>query len=114
MKKILIFALFFGIMLISAYTALAQNITIPNPLGAGTIPELIDKIATWLLEIGLMISTIIIIWAAIVFMTSGGNAERVTTARKTLWYAILGIVILLLAKGVTSIIQNFLSGNFSQ
>lgn len=112
MKKILIFALFFAIIIISAQSVLAQNITIPNPLGANTITELIDNIATWLLGIGLTISTIIIIWAAIVFMTSGGNSERVTTARKTLWYAIIGIVVLLLAKGVTSIIQNFLSGQF--
>ncbi len=110
MKTILIFTLFFGIMLISAYSALALEI--PNPLGANTITELIDNIATWLLGIGLTISTIVILWAAVVFMTSGGNATRVTTARQTLWYAIIGIVILLLAKGVTSIIQNVLGGKF--
>ncbi len=110
MKNLLIFALFFGIMTISAYSALALEI--PNPLGSGasTIPQLIDKIATWLLEIGLVISTIIILWAAIVFMTSGGNQQRVTQARQTLWYVIIGITVLLLAKGVTSLIQNFLSG----
>ena len=110
MKNLLIFALFFGILLISAYNALALEI--PNPLGAGTIPELIDKIATWLLGIGLTIAVIIVIWAAFLFMTSGGNQVKVTTARQTLWYAIIGITVLLLAKGVTSIIQNFLSGNF--
>ena len=93
---------------------MAQSITIPNPLGSGgkDIPTLIDTIATWLLGIGSTIAVIIVIWAAFLFMTSGGNVERVTMARKTLWYAIIGIVILLLAKGVTSIIQNFLSGQF--
>ena len=94
-------------------TALVQTVTIPNPLAANSITGLVDQIATWLLRVGLTISTIIIIWAAIVFMTSGGNAERVTMARKTLWYAIIGIVILLLAKGVTSLVNNFLSGNFN-
>ncbi len=113
MKKILIFTLFFGIVVISAYGALAQTVTIPNPLGdAGTIPQLIDKIATWLLEIGLIISTIIIIWAAFLFMTSGGNATKVTAARQTLLYAIIGLTVLLLAKGVTSVVMGFLSGNF--
>ncbi len=112
MKKILVFIFFFAIIAAGAQSAIALEI--PNPLGANTITELIDKIATWLLEIGLIISTIIILWAALVFMTSGGNVERVTMARKTLWYAIIGIVVLLLAKGVTSIIQNFLSGNFNQ
>ncbi len=111
MKKILIFSLFFDILLISAYNALALEI--PNPLGAGTtISGLIDKIATWLLGIGSTIAVIIVIWAAFLFMTSGGNQVKVTTARKTLWYAIIGLAVLLLAKGVTSLIQNFLSGNF--
>ncbi len=112
MKTLLIFILFSAIVLGNG--VLAADITIPNPLGSGasTIPQLIDKIATWLLEIGLVISTIIILWAAIVFMTSGGNQQRVTQARQTLWYVIIGITVLLLAKGVTSIIQNFLSGNF--
>ncbi len=112
MKTLLIFSLFLSIMLIGSHYAMALEI--PNPLGPQdqTIPQLIDKIATWLLEIGLVISTIIILWAAIVFMTSGGNQQRVTQARQTLWYVIIGITVLLLAKGVTSIIQNFLSGNF--
>jgi len=94
-------------------TALAKTVTIPNPLTSDTITGLVDNVATWLLGVGLTISTIIIIWAAIVFMTSGGNAERVTMARKTLWYAIIGIVILLLAKGVASLVANFLGGNFN-
>ena len=113
MKTLLIFALFFGIVAISAFNAMAQSITIPNPLGSGgkDIPTLIDTIATWLLEIGITIAVIIVIWAAFLFMTSGGNQEKVTMARKTLWYAIIGLALLILAKGVTSIIQNLLSGN---
>ena len=113
MKTLLIFALFFGIVAISAFNAMAQSITIPNPLGSGgkDIPTLIDTIATWLLEIGTTIAVIIVIWAAFLFMTSGGNQEKVTMARKTLWYAIIGLALLILAKGVTSIIQNLLSGN---
>lgn len=114
MKNLLIFVLFFGIVVIGAPNAMTQSITIPNPLGSGgkDIPTLIDTIATWLLGVGSTIAVIIFIWAAFLFMTSGGNKERVTTARRTLWYAIIGLTILLLAKGVTSIIQNFLSGNF--
>ncbi len=111
-KNLLLFALFFGILFTSAYSALALEI--PNPLGPGgkDIPTLINTIAKWLLGIGSTIAVIIVLWAAFLFMTSGGNKERVTMARKTLWYAIIGLTVLLLAKGVTSIIQNFLSGRF--
>ncbi len=110
MKTFLIFSLVFAIMFMVGGKALAVELV--NPIGAGDIPTLIDKIATWLLEIGATISTIIILWSALIFMTSGGNKDKVTQARKTLWYAIIGIVILLVAKGITSIIKGFLSGSF--
>lgn len=111
MKTLLIFALFFGILAIGIPNTMALEIQ--NPLGSQdqTISGLIDKIATWLLGIGSIVAVIVVLWAAFLFMTSGGNATRVTQARKTLLYAIIGLTVLLLAKGVTSIIQNFLSVN---
>ena len=95
-------------------TSGGTSIIIPNPLGSQgkDIPTLINSIAKWLLEIGLVISTIIILWAAFLFMTSGGSEAKVTTARQTLWYAIIGLAVLLLATGVTELIKNILSGNF--
>lgn len=112
--KTFLLSILFLIIIIVANIAVAQGINIPNPLGSGgsDIPTLIHTIADWLLGIGATISTIVIIWAAIVFMTSGGNKDKVTMARKTLWYAIIGLSILLLADGVSIFIQNFLSGNF--
>ncbi|HAJ44885.1 MAG: hypothetical protein UV53_C0009G0024 [Candidatus Azambacteria bacterium GW2011_GWE1_42_9] len=115
MKTILALLFFFAIMIIGAQSALAQIIDIPNPLGPEglTIPGLVAKIATWLLEIGSVIAVIVILWAALVFMTSGGNKERVTQARQTLWYAIIGLIVLLLASGVAELIKNFLTGNYN-
>ncbi len=110
-KNIKIFSLFF-IVVVFGLTVNAQIIEFANPLGSGgkDIPTLIDKIATWLLEIGLVIAVIIILWAAFLFMTSGGNKERVTIARKTLLYAVIGITALLLARSVVPFVTNLLSG----
>jgi len=73
-------------MALDVFGVAAATITIPNPLGekGSTIPSLIDAIATWLLGIGTTIGVIIVLYAAFLFMTSGGSAEKVTTARKTL------------------------------
>lgn len=111
MKTFLLFLLFFGIM---ANIAVGAVIDIPNPLGNGgkDIPTLISTIATWLLGIGTVLATIVVLWAALLFMTSGGNPARVTQARQTLWYAIIGLAVLMLASGVALLIQNFLKGNF--
>ena len=110
MKTFLLFFLFFAII---ANVAMAA-IEIPNPLGSGgrDIPTLIGTIATWLLGIGTVLATIVVLWAAFLFMTSGGSQTRVTLARQTLWYAIIGLAVLMLADGVALLIQNFLKGNF--
>lgn len=112
MLRTKIFLIFFLFSVMIANSVMA--VEIPNPLGDGgkDIPTLINTIAVWLLGIGSTIAVIIVIWAAFLFMTSGGNAERVTMARKTLWYAIIGLVVLLLATGVTEFIKNVLSGKF--
>lgn len=108
---ILIFFLFFVLI---TDGALAAGIGIPNPLGSGgkDIPTLISTIANWLLGIGTVIATIVVLWAALLFMTSGGSSTRVTQARQTLLYAIIGLAVLMLADGVALLIQNFLRGNF--
>lgn len=84
---------------------------LPDPLGGITFPTLVDKIAGWLLNIGITISTIVVLWAAFLFMTSGGNQQKVTAAKQTLLYAIVGLTILLLAKGATSLISSDESGD---
>ena len=108
------FLLFFLFVTIIANVAMAQGITIDNPLGSGgkDIPTLIGTIATWLLGIGTVLATIVVLWAAFLFMTSGGSQTRVTQARQTLLYAIIGLAVLMLADGVALLIQNFLKGNF--
>jgi len=106
--SLFLFVFLIGIAFTASAVPLPEPIPIPNPLVSGDIPTLINKIADWLLGIGITVSTIIVLWAAFLFMTSGGNESRVTRARQTLWYAIIGLTILLLAKGVALLIQNIL------
>jgi hypothetical protein len=110
MRLFLVPFLFFVLALLAV--PVSAQIEIINPIGASDIPTLIDTIATWLLGIGSVIAVIIVLWAALLFMTSGGSQTKVTQAKQTLLYAVIGLTVLLLAKGVTLVIQNFLAGNF--
>lgn len=44
------------------------------------------------------------------YVTSGGEAERVSSANRTLLYAAIGVVVALVAAGTPSLINNFLTG----
>lgn len=83
-------------------------IEIPNPLKAETFEQLINSLIDFLVKIGLPIATIMIVWSGILFMASGGDPEKVTRAKKMLLYTVIGYGILLLSKGIISLIISIL------
>jgi len=85
------------------------TVWILNPLKIDTIQGLIDLVLNWLLMIAIPLSTIVILYAAILFMVSGGDKGRTKKARDVIKFAVIGIVILLLAKGISYSIMNFLT-----
>ena len=86
------------------------SVELPNPLGIGTIGDLMNKIIDGLILFATPVVVAVVIWAAYLFISSRGEPDKITQARNALLYAILGYAILLLAKGIGVIISNFLSG----
>ena len=53
------------------------------------------------------ISVIMVLVAALTYVTAGGDSEKISKATKTITYAVIGIVIALIAKEVPTIIGSF-------
>ena len=87
------------------------SVEIPNPLKTKSIAELIDRIVNYIIGIATLIFPLIIIYGAWQFLSTGGDMEKVTTARKTITYAVIGYILILLSKGVTMIVAQFLGVN---
>jgi hypothetical protein len=112
------FSLLFIVILIFFATTLVFGITradapagdIPNPLDATSFTDLIGDIIVWVRNIGIGIAIIMIIYAGFLFMTSGGSEEKVTTARKTLIWSLIGLAILIMGSAWISLIKNILGG----
>ncbi len=83
--------------------------TIPNPFGAKTFEEVLGKIDKWLIAIAIPIASIVILYAAFLFMTSAGNEEKVTKAKRALTWALVGIGILVIGTGFVTLIKDILS-----
>ncbi|KUK76775.1 MAG: Uncharacterized protein XD93_0722 [candidate division WS6 bacterium 34_10] len=56
-----------------------------------------DTVIDWLVPIGVIISLVFIIIGGYMWMTSAGNPDKVKQAQGTLTWAILGLVLILLA-----------------
>ena len=72
------------------------------------IVGVLDTVAGWLFTILFSLAIVMIIFAAYLYLTSAGNPDRVTTAKKTLIYAIVAIVVALVAGGIPKLIEGIL------
>ena len=65
----------------------------------------LTKIGNWLFAILLVVAVIYIILAAFDFVTAGGDPEKVKTARNNVLYAMIGIAVAFLAKGLVVLVR---------
>ena len=70
-----------------------------------TLDDAVGKIVNPLFLVLVAISIIFIIFAAYTFVTSGGDPGKTETARATLIYAIIGIVVAFLALGLYNVLK---------
>ena len=85
-------------------------VKLPNPLGRiGTIPELLNNIAGYLIYISIPVVTIMIIYGAFQMLTAADSPEKFKSGKQTIVYALIGFIIVLLAKGITALIEEILT-----
>lgn len=76
--------------------------------GAATlscIPAVLQNILTWLFVFAGIAAVFFVVFAGIKFITSGGDAKQVEGARKTLTFAIIGLVIIILSYTILRLIS---------
>ncbi len=124
MKKLVIKTSLFLSGLIPA-TALATTHNVFNPTDPSDrkLPELpttapkdfselmgvIATIGRVMFGILIALSTVFILYAAFLYIISQGDEERIQTAKRILVYAIIGLVVGVLAGGVGVMVQSFLN-----
>jgi hypothetical protein len=88
-----------------------RTIELPNPLSCGQDNSLyciIQNIISKLAQLAIPIVVIMVLIGGFQIMTAGGNEEKVKQGRLTIWWAVIGYVIILLANGLVLIIKSVL------
>ncbi len=103
----------FGTLALLPYAAYAQYYgqnTIPNPLGAGTsISVLISNIVDFIFSLGLALAVVVFLIGGFQYLFSFGSERKVEQAHKTLWWGVVGAIIMLTGRGITAIITSIIS-----
>ena len=70
---------------------------------------LLDQATNWFFGIVIAIAAIMLIAAGFTYVTSGGDSGKMQNALNRVIYALIGVAIALLAKGLIYLICNFLN-----
>ncbi len=87
---------------------IGNDLKLNNPLGDRTVTDVIKGITSFLQTIAVTILTIMILLGAWQMLTSSGNPENFKKGQKTILYAIIGFIIILIANGIADIVKSIL------
>jgi hypothetical protein len=81
------------------------------PTGSGAVGRIIKNTITIMLILVIVLSLIFLILGGIQWITSGGDKNKVAAARAKITYAIIGLIVSLLAFFIVSLIGYFFHVN---
>ncbi len=99
------------LLLISFFIPLSVKgavVQIDNPLEADTFWELMEDIVRFLFQLSLFVGALMIVVSAYYFLTSGGDPEKIKTAKNIIIWTLVGIIVLFLSVALTRAITDML------
>ena len=79
-----------------------------NPLGTNSIIEIISNVLDWLIIYSIPILALMILIGGFQILTARDKPEQITSGRKTIQWAVVGFVIILISKGIALILLNII------
>jgi intracellular septation protein A len=90
----------------------ASSVKLPDPLGGAKLPDIINKIFEFAaFTAGPIVVTAMVIVGAYQMLFANGEAEKFTKGKNTIVFTIIGYALLLMATGISKIVQSALTGN---
>ena len=109
MKKTFLISLLFSLLIMIPLAVLAEDSPeIKNPIIYDTIIEVVESLTNFVFTLGIVLAPLVFLIGGFVFLTSGGDTNKVQKGKDIMVYAVIGFVIILLVKGLVELIKNAL------
>ena len=92
---------------LAALAVVDERVIITSPTQISTILTNVLNIVSGVV---FTVALIMLLWAAILYLTAGGSEDRVSRAKNYLIYAIVGIAVAVLAFSAEPFLRNFFKG----
>lgn len=113
MNRILVHKALMGAVVVASiaapFAAFAQpTLTTGVIQNFDAIENLINKAASWLLGILLALAVVFLVYAAFLYLGSGGDEEKVKSAKNYVIYAVIAVIVGVLAKALVGLVGSFI------
>lgn len=95
---------------ITAAALLAPGVAFAQITHICDIIDLVDTAATWFGIVVFIMGMVAVLYAAFLYLTSGGNEDSIKKAHTVLVYALIGIAVALLATSAAEFVQATVGG----
>ena len=94
---------------VSAQAALAQQKPdVPNPVNENTLGDVLFNVVNALLLFAGAVAVLFLIIGGFRYVVSTGNPDQVDGAKRTILYAVLGLIIIFIAFVLVGLVQSYL------
>jgi heme/copper-type cytochrome/quinol oxidase subunit 2 len=94
--------------------AFAQDKLGPGPAGPEQLQQLITRVIGLAGGAAFIVVTVILVWAGVKYITSGGEQKAIQQAHQTVTWAIFGLIFLAMAFLVLQLIKAFTGVNVTE
>lgn len=100
-----------GVIFLSACRSAQAHVNIQNPIQATEFSGLAATIIRWLLTIVGGLSLLMLVYGGIVYITSGGDQQKVQQGKKIITWTIFGLLMVLMSYSIMALLATILSNN---
>lgn len=80
------------------------SVKLANPISSNTVSALLSKLLDLVVQIGVVVVTMGIIYSGFLYATARGNSSKVKSAHETFYWTIIGAAIVLGAFAITKVV----------
>ncbi|EKD24204.1 MAG: hypothetical protein ACD_81C00085G0006 [uncultured bacterium] len=89
---------------------IGSSVKFTSPFGDATITDVLNRVIEYGITIAASLAAIMILYGAFQIMTAQGDPKKIITGRQTIVYALGGLVIIILARGLVAIFKGLVIG----
>ena len=83
----------------------AAGPTLKNPISANNFTDLLVALLSIVVQVAIPVATVFIIYSGFLFVSAGGEEKKLTAAKDTLFWTVIGTAIILGAKIIVTVVS---------